>query len=113
MLDIVHRHPCVVAWLVGHRHIHRITPRPGASGGFWEITTASIIDWPVERRSVEVIRHSNGTIEVACSVHGHRAADGSLASIHRQLAERFGASPVRSVMAGADVDRDARLFVRR
>ena len=46
LLEVVHRHPCVVLWLTGHRHIHRITPRPGAAGGFWEITTASIIDWP-------------------------------------------------------------------
>jgi metallophosphoesterase (TIGR03767 family) len=113
MLDVVHRHPCVVAWLVGHRHIHRVTPRPGAAGGFWEITTASIIDWPVERRSIEIVRHTDGTIELVCTVLGHDAADGSLAAIHRQLAQRFGGSQVRGTMAGTDVDRDVRLFVKR
>jgi hypothetical protein len=113
MLEVVHRHPCVVAWLVGHRHIHRVTPRPGASGGFWEITTASIIDWPVERRSVEVISHGNGTIELACVVQGHHAPEGSLAAVHRQLARRFGGQQVRGVMAGDATDRDVRLFVAR
>jgi metallophosphoesterase (TIGR03767 family) len=113
MLDVVHRHPCVVAWLVGHRHIHRITPRPGAAGGFWEITTASIIDWPVERRSVEVLRHRDGTIEITCVVHPHDADPTSLAGIHLDIAQRFGGSQVRSAMAGSDLDRNVRLFLRR
>ena len=60
MLDVVHRHPCAIAWLVGHRHIHRIEPRPGAAGGFWEISTGSIIDWPSQVRAVEVVEHADG-----------------------------------------------------
>lgn len=113
LLEIVHRHPSVVLWLTGHRHIHRITPRPGAAGGFWEITTASIIDWPSERRSIELIRHAGGTVEIRTRVHHHRAEPGSLAWWHREVAERFGGSQVRHAMAGADADRDVRLFVAR
>ncbi len=114
LLDVVHRHPCVVAWLVGHRHVHRITPRPGASGGFYEITTASIIDWPVERRIVEIIRHRDlDLVEIVTTVDSHGAATGSLAGLHRDLAERFGGSQVRNAMAGRDDDRDARLYVSR
>jgi hypothetical protein len=113
LLDVVHRHACVVAWLVGHRHINRVVPRPGAAGGFWEITTASIIDWPVERRSVDIVAHANGTIEIAASMHAHGAPDGSLAAIHRGVAQHFAGSQVRGAMAGADVDRDVRLFLSR
>lgn len=112
-LEVVHRHPSVVVWLTGHRHIHRITPRPGASGGFWEITTASIIDWPVERRSLEIVRHTNNTIEIVSTVHDHGADEGSLAAVHRQVAQRFAGSQVRSAMAGSDRDRNVRLFVSR
>jgi metallophosphoesterase (TIGR03767 family) len=113
LLAVVHRHPSVVLWLSGHRHIHRITPRPGASGGFWEITTASIIDWPSERRRVDIARHTDGTVEIAATVHAHGAPEGSLAAWHAQLAQRFGGSQVRHAMAGTDADRDVRLFVHR
>lgn len=113
LLDVVHRHPSVVLWLTGHRHIHRITPRPGAAGGFWEITTASIIDWPSERRSIELRHHTDGTVEITSRVHAHRAPEGSLAWWHRDLAQRFGGSQVRHAMAGTDRDRDVRLFVPR
>lgn len=113
LLDVVHRHPSVVLWLTGHRHIHRITPRPGPAGGFWEITTASIIDWPSERRRVEVLRHDDGTVEIASTLHAHRAEQGSLAWWHRELAQRFGASQVRHAMSGTEFDRDVRLFLAR
>jgi hypothetical protein len=113
LLDVVHRHPSVVLWLTGHRHIHRITPRPGAAGGFWEITTASIIDWPSERRRIEVLRHTDGSVEIASTLHAHRAEAGSLAWWHRELAQRFGASQVRHAMSGTELDRDVRLFLAR
>lgn len=113
LLDVVHRHRCVVLWLTGHRHIHRITPRPGPSGGFWEITTASIIDFPCERRTIELRRHTDGTVEIASHVRGHRAPEGSLAWWHHDLARRFGGSQVRNAMAGTELDRDVRLFVAR
>ncbi|MEX1106243.1 MAG: hypothetical protein WEB78_08600 [Ilumatobacteraceae bacterium] len=113
LLAVVHRHPSVVLWLSGHRHVHRIRPRPGAAGGFWEITTASIIDWPSERRRIEIARHTDGTIEISSTVHSHGAPVGSLAAWHGQLAQRFAGTQVRSAMAGTDADRDVRLFVGR
>jgi metallophosphoesterase (TIGR03767 family) len=113
LLAAVHRHPSVVLWLSGHRHIHRITPRHGDLGGFWEITTASVIDWPSERRRIELRRHPDGTVEIVATVHAHGAAEGSLAACHASLAQRFGGSQVRQAMAGTETDRDVRLFVRR
>ncbi|MCU1553011.1 MAG: Metallophosphoesterase, family, partial [Arthrobacter sp.] len=48
VLDLLTRFPNVVAWLNGHGHKHRVVPhKPQYElGGFWEITTASLIDYP-------------------------------------------------------------------
>ena len=113
LVEVVGRHRCVVAWLVGHRHIHRVVPHPGPAGGFWEITTGSLIDWPVERRTVEILRHRDGTIELISTVADAGATPDSLAGIHRSVAERFGVSPVRTAMAGTPLDRDVRLYLGR
>lgn len=108
---VVHRHPSVVAWLVGHRHINRIEARPGPSGGFWEITTCSIIDWPSQTRAIDVIRHADGTIELACTMLDHDDASDGLATLHRDLAHRFTTTGVATRMAGRDGDADVRLVL--
>ncbi len=106
---VAHRHACVIAWLVGHRHLHRITAHPGPSGGFWEITTASLIDWPSQTRAVEIIRHGNGQIEIVCTLLDHGAAPGSLARLHLDLAHRF-AGDIASHMQGQATDGNVRLM---
>ena len=113
LLAVVHRHPCVVAWLVGHRHVHQVTARPGPAGGFYEITTASIIDWPVERRVLEIFRHDDGLIEIVSTVDSHGAAEGTLAALHRELAHRFGGRRLNTMMEGTEDDRDVRMYLHR
>lgn len=63
-------HPSVVAWVNGHTHINRITahPRPGGDGGFWEITTASHIDWPQQARLVEILNNGDGTLSIVTTI---------------------------------------------
>ncbi len=60
---------CVVAWVNGHTHIHAVTAvrDDGAPGGFWQITTASHIDWPQQARVIEVLR-ADGALAIACTV---------------------------------------------
>jgi metallophosphoesterase (TIGR03767 family) len=116
---VVERHSCVVAWLVGHRHINRVSPRRGHSGhghsghGHWEITTSSTIDWPSEHRTIEVLRHGDGTIEIATTMRSHGAPAGSLPALHLELAQLFEGSTVTAWRSGEPHDRDTRLFVRR
>ncbi|MCI1223413.1 hypothetical protein [Bifidobacterium tibiigranuli] len=52
---LLHRFPNVALWLSGHTHVNRITPRPGAEPceAFWEVSTGSISEWPVQFRCVE------------------------------------------------------------
>ena len=111
MSAVVHRHPCVVAWLVGHRHINRIEPRLGASGGFWEITTSSVIDWPSQTRAIELVRHAEGSLELISTLIDHDAEADSLAALHRDLAFRFRAPNVATRMEGRDIDGNVRLVL--
>ena len=54
------RHPSVIAFVNGHEHNNRVDPierRDGAgtlSGGFWEVNTASHIDWPQQARTIDL-----------------------------------------------------------
>ena len=61
--------PSVVAWVNGHTHIHAVTAvhQDGAPGGFWQITTASHIDWPQQARLIEVLR-ADGLLVLGCTV---------------------------------------------
>ena len=108
---LAHRHACVMAWLVGHRHLHEVRAHPGPAGGFWEISTGSLIDWPSQTRAVEFIRHGAGQTEIVCTLQDHRAAPGSLAHLHHALARRF-AGGLAGRMQGADGDGDVSLLRR-
>ena len=60
---------CVVAWFNGHTHIHAVTAvhSGAAPGGFWQVTTASHIDWPQQARVIEVLQ-ADGALAIACTV---------------------------------------------
>jgi hypothetical protein len=88
-------HPCVIAWVNGHTHVHAVTPitEPDASGGFWQVTTASHIDWPQQARIIEFLRTETG-LALGCTVldsaaPARYAGTGSpddLAALARELA---------------------------
>ncbi len=89
-------HPVVIAWINGHTHINTITPHPRASGGgFWEITTASCIDFPQQQQLIEVVDNRDGTMSLFTTTMDH-ASDAEwsqgdytqrgMASLSRQLA---------------------------
>lgn len=113
LTDVLHRHPCVVAWLVGHRHVHRVTAHAhpqGRSRGFWEITTASLIDWPAQTRAVEILRHADGQLEIVCTLQDHHAEAGSLAALHAELALRFAGQEAAQLQGQAG-DGNVRLLL--
>jgi metallophosphoesterase (TIGR03767 family) len=93
---LVHRFPNVVAWLNGHRHCNDVQPRldpRGRTGGFWEISTAAIADWPCQSRLVELVSHA-GEITILCTMldadvpadPGQARGHERLAALHRELA---------------------------
>lgn len=46
----------VIAWVAGHVHFHSANRHGDDRCGFWEITTASLIDWPQQARILEFVR---------------------------------------------------------
>jgi metallophosphoesterase (TIGR03767 family) len=73
MQALLLRFPNVVAWVNGHTHQNQVTghARPkGApfAGGFWEVNTASHIDWPQQCRLVEVTDNRDGTLSVITTI---------------------------------------------
>ena len=67
------RFPNVVAWVNGHTHHNQVLghARPTGSpvdGGFWEVNTASHIDWPQQCRLVEFTDNRDGTLSVIVTI---------------------------------------------
>jgi metallophosphoesterase (TIGR03767 family) len=57
--------PDVVAYVSGHTHANRVDFFRGRKGrGFWEINTASHIDWPEQSRTIEVMDNKDGTLSL-------------------------------------------------
>lgn len=66
--DLLLAHPCVVAWLNGHTHVHAVSAITGPDGaGFWQVTTASHIDWPQQARIVEFLATRRALV-IGCTV---------------------------------------------
>lgn len=60
------KYPNMVAYVVGHIHENKIWAREARGGrsGFWEIATASEIDWPQQGRLLELMNNRDGTISI-------------------------------------------------
>ena len=124
LLEVVHGAGNVVLWLNGHIHANVIRPRPdprGNGGGFWEVTTSSLVDWPCQARVVELFEAGDGVLAIACTMVDH---DGSaapagavepaqMAGLHRELAGNVPVAGFDSGRDGSSLDRNVILPVRR
>jgi len=122
---VLHRHRCVIGWLNGHHHANRIVAHrreePGdGGGGFWEMTTSAIIDWPCQARTVEVLDEGDGHVSIVTTMIDFAdpavpAADGDpvsfCASLHRELAANQAWQRGATAMEGEGLDRNAMLLL--
>jgi len=67
-------HDTVIAWVNGHTHSNtvRAHAREGG-GGFWEINTASHVDWPQQSRLVEIVDNRDRTLSIFTTMLDHGA----------------------------------------
>lgn len=65
--ELLRRFPNVVLHVAGHRLQHRIIPRADPkrlSPGYWEVTTGSPMDYPMQGRLLELTDNGDGTISI-------------------------------------------------
>ncbi|WP_210603176.1 TIGR03767 family metallophosphoesterase [Brevibacterium oceani] len=115
---LLHRFDNVALWLSGHTHVNSITPRPGISGGFWEVSTGSIAEWPVQFRGIEISAGASAVRLRATMVDSQAPAtpDGTLsledlASLHREIAANDDGSVGGLYAEGTVADRNQDLLV--
>jgi len=108
-LDLLTRHPRVVASLAGDTHDHAVGPRAGAGQpGLWRVTTGSLADFPQQARAFRLRATPSGGVALETWVVDHTG--GALADTARALAylDAQGGRPERS--GGRALDRNVRLF---
>lgn len=97
VLELLNRFPNVLAWVNGHTHENRIIPHrdDAPDRGFWEINTASHVDYPHHARILEITDNGDGTlslfttlIESAADYGAERGdlSQAGLGSLYRELA---------------------------
>ncbi len=134
------RHPSVIGFIAGHEHNNRIRPHERLdatgrlTGGFWEIVTASHIDWPQQSRVLDLVDNLDGNLSIFATMLDHGAppnpggpppSDGRgragasvrrIASMSRELAyndpDARNGEDGRPDARGTRLDRNVELLVR-
>jgi 3',5'-cyclic AMP phosphodiesterase CpdA len=75
VIALLHKNPNTVAWVAGHSHQNEIRayPNPDSDGGFWQIKTPSIADWPKQSRLLELFDNRDGTLSLFGTAIDHAA----------------------------------------
>ncbi|WP_411135276.1 TIGR03767 family metallophosphoesterase [Streptomyces sp. C10] len=116
LVEVLAAHPAVVGWINGHSHKNEIM----AHGSFWEISTASHIDFPQLARVIELVDNHDGTLSLFTtlveSAAPHRTdftdlSQTGLAALYRELS--FNAPQSRTDLAGTARDRNVELLLKR
>lgn len=120
IVALLARHRSVLAWVNGHSHKNRITPHQTPRGSFWEVSTASHIDFPQLARVVELSDNHDGTISLFTTLiessapHRTDYADLSqtgLAALYRELS--FNAPGAKPALGGEPGDRNTELILKK
>jgi metallophosphoesterase (TIGR03767 family) len=116
----LHKYPNVVAWVNGHTHRNQIVAQKRfLKPGFWEINTASHVDFPQQARLIELVDNKDGTLSIFCTMIDHAGQatanlnDQSvlgLSSISRELSAN-DPQETSSARQGAPTDRNVELLV--
>ncbi|OEJ26865.1 metallophosphoesterase [Streptomyces agglomeratus] len=116
LVALLKRNRNVVAWINGHSHRNEIL----AHGGFWEISTASHVEFPQLARIVELTDNHDGTLSLFTtlieSATPHRTdyddlSQTGLAALYRELS--LNAPGARQNLAGPPEARNTELLLKK
>ena len=122
---LLHRFPHVVAYVAGHSHEAAIQPRRRPGGGYWEIKSPAISDWPAQHRLLELMDNCDDTLSMFGTILDHGGAAtaapsgtraeeldlGELASIGRTLSYNDPQVGPSSGAQGTPIDRNVELLI--
>ncbi len=120
ILRMLQSYSCVVLWVNGHTHTCTVRPHDT----LWEITSPSLVDWPQQGRSIELVRNGNGTLSTYSVLVDHDGepawsgatdSPGALASLSRTLSANDwqvrANTPAESARRGTVLDRNVELVL--
>lgn len=127
LLALFHKYPNLVAFVHGHDHNNSLKPRIEGSRGFWEIGTASEIDWPQQSRDIELMDNCDGTLSLFTTMIDQAAphatppsgtpagavSDSGIASVARELGlnDPHYLDTTNGGGVGTRADRNAELLI--
>ncbi|WP_327395491.1 TIGR03767 family metallophosphoesterase [Streptomyces phaeochromogenes] len=121
VLALLGKYRPVLAWVNGHSHKNKITPHSAPDGrSFWEVSTASHIDFPQLARVIEIVDNHDGTVSLFTTLiesgapHATDFADltqTGLAALYRELS--FNAPGARTDLTGEAGDRNTELVLKK
>ncbi|MGW3291938.1 TIGR03767 family metallophosphoesterase [Streptomyces sp. NPDC001002] len=121
VIALLGSHRNVLAWVNGHIHRNEITPHSAPDGrSFWEISTASHVDYPQLARVIEIADNKDGTLSLfttlveSAAPHQTDFADLSqtgLAALYREVS--YNARGTGKDLSGKSTDRNTELVLKK
>lgn len=101
----------IVLSLTGHTHEHVVNWIEGTDAGFWEVQTASLVEFPNQMRLVEIADEDNGYVSIQLIGVDFATDDDVVAEQGRRLAILDHISGWGGGDAGSVQDRNVKLYV--